>query len=92
MTQPQIEWGELPPDATGPKAGPRGRASSLQAQAQALKTRPHAWAKIVTRADAKKARATASQIMSGKLAPFADAKYEAAVSGNDVWARYLGPA
>lgn len=88
MSEP-IAFGELPEDARAPLRRARGR--SLKAEAEALQSRPHAWAKIATREDAAKAQALARQIVNGMLAPFADGKFEAAVSGHDVWARYIGP-
>lgn len=86
-----VTFGNLPADARAPQAGVGGRGQSLREQAKALETRPHAWAKIATRDDEKKARQLALQIVNGRLAPFTDGKFEAAVSGADVWARYIGP-
>ena len=90
MTE-SVQWGELPTDARAPRSGRGGRGQSLRAEAEALTSRPHAWARVATRDDDKKARSLAMQIQTGKLAPFTDGKFEAAVSGNDVWARYIGP-
>lgn len=85
-----VTWEDPPRDARSPRQ--RDRGGSLSAEARELQTRPAQWARIATRADEDKARNTARQIVNGKLAPFADAKYEAVASGNDVWARYIGPA
>jgi hypothetical protein len=87
-----VQFGNLPDDARAPRKGAGGRGQSLRSEAEALTTRPQTWAKVATREDEKKARALAMQIENGKLAPFADAKYEAASRPNgEVWARYIGP-
>lgn len=85
-----VAWGDPPADAVSPKR--RERGGSLAGEANELKTRPAQWARIATRSDDDKARQLARQIVNGKLAPFADAKYEAVASGSEVWARYIGPA
>lgn len=86
-----VAWGDLPETAKSPRVGEaRGRGLSLAAQAEELKARPFAWARITTRDDEKKAAETARQITAQRLAPFKNGKYEAASVGNEVWARYLG--
>ena len=87
-----VEFAELPADARAPRKGAGGRGQSLRAEAEALTTRPQTWARVATREDEKKARTLATQIEGGKLAPFADGKYEAASRPNgEVWARFIGP-
>jgi hypothetical protein len=90
MTASAVTWGDPPADARSPRQ--RERGGSLTREAGELKTRPTQWAKIASRSDEDKARGLARQIVNGKLAPFADAKYEAVASGTEVWARYIGPA
>lgn len=85
-----VEFGNLPESASVNASANGAPRTRMTDEAEQLKARPMAWAKIATRNSKGTASALASNIRRGKAAAFKDGKYETAIDECDVWARYVG--
>lgn len=91
MTEPKVEFGELPPDGRGERE-PNGKWAQI---AEALRVRPGVWAKVHAIAESAP-RTGAGNVVSGikhgtiTRAMLPSGSFEAVSRGRDIWARYVG--